>query len=217
MKPLLVTEKLLLAGLLALAVLAGCASEAPKPESGKQAPAKPAAKPPDYETGRVAMQRLYVTAKSWAADVQPFRLESVYTPGAPAQEGKAGVWRATFASISRRATKPYLWSGVNDENAPERGISPGPEDDFNPRNLSTQPFEIAFLKSDSSDAFKVAQEHGGKKVLDKSPDTPITYALSWDPRKNELVWQVMYGTSSSDAKLTIAVNASTGAFLRVQK
>ena len=209
--------KPLLTGLLALGLLAGCSSEAPQPEAQKKAPAKPTVKPAEYETGRVALQKLYVTARSWAADVQPFRLESVYTKGAPAQEGKAGVWRATFASVSRRGAKPFLWSGVNDENAPERGISPGIEDDFNPRNLSTQPFDITFLKTDTDSAFKIAKEHGGKKILDKSPETPLTYALDWDPRKNELVWHVIYGTSSVNSKLTIAVNASTGAFLRVQK
>ncbi len=212
----LVTEKLLLAGLLALAMLAGCSSQAPKPEAESK-PAKPAVKPPKYETGRVALQTLNVTARNWSADAQPVRLESAFTKGAPAQEGKAGVWRATFASAQSRGVKPYVWSGVTEEGAPERGISGGPEDDYNPRNLSTQAFDIAFLKTDTDGAFKIAQEHGGKKILDKAPDTPITYALDWDPRKNELVWHVMYGTSSANAKLTIAVNASTGTFLRVQK
>ena len=212
----LVQGKSLLAGLLALAVLTGC-SETPKKTAESGAPTKPAVKPPKYETGRVALQTLHVTAKSWAADAQPVRLESLLTKDAPSQEGKAGAWRATFASVSSRGVKPYVWSGVTEEGAPERGINAGPEDDFNPRNLSTQPFEIAFLKTDTNEAFKVAQEHGGKKILDKDPKTPITYTLDWDPRKNELVWHVMYGTSLADAKLTIAVNASTGVFLRVQK
>lgn len=212
----LVTQKLLLAGILALAALAGCTSQAPKPEAESK-PAKPAVKPPKYETGRVALQTLNVTAKAWSVDAQPVRLESAYTKDAPAMEGKAGVWRATFASAQRRGVKPYVWSGVDEEGAPERGVSGGAEDDYNPRNLSTQPFDIAFLKTDTDAAFKIAQEHGGKKILDKSPDTPVIYALDWDPRKNELVWHVIYGTSSVNSKLTIAVNASTGLFLRVQK
>ena len=208
--------KTLLTGLLALAVLAGCSSEAPK-GADSNAPTKPAVKPPKYETGRVALQTLHVTAKSWAADAQPVRVESIYTKDAPTQEGKAGAWRASFASVSKRGVKPYVWSGVTEEGAPERGINAGPEDDFNPRNLSTQPFDIAFLKTDTNEAFKVAQEHGGKKVLEKAPDTPIMFTLDWDPRKNELVWHVMYGLTLADAKLTVAVNASTGVFLRVQK
>ncbi len=210
------TRKLLLAGLLALAMLAGCSSQSPKPEAESK-PAKPAVKPPKYETGRVALQTLNVTARNWAADAQPVRLESIPTKDAPSKDGKAGAWRASFASAQRRGVKPYVWSGVDEEGAPERGVSGGAEDDYNPRNLSTQPFDIAFLKTDTDSAFQIAQEHGGKKILDKSPDTPVTYALDWDPRKNELVWHVIYGTSSASSKLTIAVNASTGLFLRVQK
>ncbi|MGH9601946.1 MAG: hypothetical protein ACRD24_06105 [Terriglobales bacterium] len=213
----LLRGKSLLTALLALAILTGCSSESPKKGAGSSAPAKPAVTPPKYETGRVALQTLNVTATSWAADAQPVRLESVYTKGAPTQEGKAGAWRASFASASQRGIKPYVWSGVTEEGAPERGINAGPEDDFNPRNLSTHPFNIAFLKTDTGEAFKVAQEHGGKKILDKNADTPITYALAWDPRKNELEWHVMYGPSAADSKLTVLVNASTGMFLRVQK
>ncbi len=216
LKPLRGMGKLLLAGLLALAVLAGCSSEAPKSEAGSK-PAKPEVKPPKYETGRVALQTLAVTAKSWAADAQPVRVESLLTKDAPWKEGKAGAWRASFASANRRGVKAYVWSGVTEEGAPERGIAGGPEDDFNPRNLSTQPFDIAFLKTDTDKAFEIAQEHGGKKILDKAPDTPVTYALDWDPRKNQLVWHVMYGPSAANSKLTVAVNASTGVFLRVQK
>ncbi len=211
-----VRSALFITSVLTLALLGGCSSPAPKPEAESKPP-QPEVKPPKYETGRVAMQRLSVAAKGWAADVQPFGLESVYTKGAPAKEGKAGVWRAEFASLQRRAAKPYVWSGVDEEGAPERGVSAGPDDDFNPRNPSTQPFDAAFLKTDTDKAFTVAQEHGGKKILDKAPDTAITYRLGWDPRKNELVWHVRYGTSPADAKLTVAVNASTGVFLRVLK
>ncbi|HXE90142.1 MAG TPA: hypothetical protein VNK82_04175 [Terriglobales bacterium] len=200
-----------------LALIAGCTSEAPKEQPGTAAPAKPAAKPPEYDTGRVALQRLYVTARQWAPDVQPFRLESQYVQGAPVTEGKAGVWRGSFASVSRRAAKPYLWSGVTAEDAPERGITPGVEDDFNPQNQSTRPFDIAFLKVDTDKAFTVAQEHGGAAILKKAPDQPVSFVLDWDARKNQLVWHVIYGISRADARLTVAVDASTGEFLRVEK
>jgi hypothetical protein len=34
---------------------------------------------------------------------------------------------------------------------------------------------------------------------------------------NELVWHVVYGESRDNAKLKVAVNASTGEFLRIEK
>lgn len=205
-----------LVGMLALGLLAGCSLEPPKPAGpvAKPAPAKPA---DEYKTGRVAFQKLFVTARAWAADAQPFRLESQYTKGAALAEGKMGIWRAAFASAHRASAKSYLWSGVAAEDATERGISPGLEDTFNPSNPSTHPFDINFLKIDSDQAFKVAQEHGGKELMKKTPDQPVLFVLDWDSRRNQLAWHVVYGDSRADAKLTVAVNASTGDFLRVEK
>jgi hypothetical protein len=196
-------------------VLAGCSSS-PKPA---EKPAEAKAEPPKVEllTGRVAFQKLFVTARSWAPDAQPFRLESESAKQAPGTDGKAGVWRGYFASASKRALKPYLWSGISGPDAPERGISPGTEDTFNPANTSTRPFDFGFLKTDSDKAFEVAQAHGGKKLLEANPQQPVKYELLWNPSTNELLWHVIYGTSEMDAKLRIAVDASTGTFLKVEK
>ena len=208
----------LLLGTLALGLLAGCSSEPTKPAPAGGAKPAPTKHTNEYQTGRIAFQKLLVTARAWAADAEPFRLESQYLPGAPSAEGKAGIWRAFFASAQRRAAKSYLWSGVaSEEEARERGISPGLEDIFNPSNPSTHPFDLAFLKVDSDQAFQVAQEHGGEALLKKAPDQPVLFILEWDTRKNQLVWHVAYGEKPTDAKLTVDVDASTGAFLRVAK
>jgi len=208
MKPFLLTIAITV-------LLAGCTSG---PNPAKISPeAKP--EPPKAEvlTGRAAFQMLFVTARSWAPDAQPFRLESEAVKQAPGTDGKAGVWRGYFASASKGALKPYIWSGVSGTDAPERGISPGTEDTFNPSNTSTRPFDIAFLKTDSDKAFEVAQAHGGKKLVDADPRQPVKYTLVWNPISNELLWRVIYGTSEMDAKLRIAVDASTGTFLIAEK
>lgn len=211
-----VIMKRILLGILALGLLAGCSSEPVQPSSGgaRPAPVKPA---DEYKTGRIAFQKLLLTARAWAGDAQPFRLESEYTKGAPVAEGKAGIWRAYFASPRRASIKSYLWSGVAGEDATERGISPGLEDTYSPSNLSTHPFDVSYLKVDSDQAFQVAQEHGGKALMEKTPGQPVLFILDWDSRKNQLAWHVAYGESRADAKLTVAVNASTGGFLRVEK
>jgi hypothetical protein len=175
-------------------------------------------KPKDeYITGRMSFQKLMIQAHLWAADARPYRLESQYTKGAPLLEGKAGVWRGNFASPSRAAVKAYTWSGVTADDAPERGVLPGTEDTFNPNNVSTQPFDLAYIKKDSNEALTVAQEHGGKKITDKDPKQPIVYVLDWNPRSSTLIWHVIYGDSAADAKLRIAVNATTGEFIAVEK
>jgi hypothetical protein len=205
--------KKLLMAVLTLGVMTGCSSEPSKPAQTE----RPQPKPPEFVTGRTAFQHLYVAARGWARDAQPYRLESSATADSKGRDGKAGLWRAFFASAAQKAVKPYVWSGEDIPDGPSRGISPGTQDTYNPSNSSTQVFDIAFLKVDSDKALETAQKHGGDKVLAKDPDVPILYMLDWSHATNELVWHVIYGNSRDDAKLKVDVNASSGDFIRVEK
>jgi hypothetical protein len=196
---------------LAIVLLVGCSSEPEKPAE------KPQPKGPELSTGLPVLHKLYVAARGWARDAQPYRLESQVTADGNGKDGKAAVWRAGFASPAQRGVKPFIWSGSTAPNAPSRGINPGTEDNYNPQNSNTQVFDIAFLKIDSDKAFEVSQKHGGDKVLEKNADTPVFYVLDWSRPTNELVWHVIYGESRENARLRVAVNASTGDFIRVEK
>jgi len=191
--------------ILALAILAGCSSEPSKPAPAE----KPQPKAPEAITGESALYKCSVPARGWAPDAQPYRVESEITGDFKGHDGKAGSWRIGFASPARRTQKSYTWS--NDE------VSPNVEDTYNPSNVSTQIFNIQFLKVDSDKALEAAQKHGGDKLLEKEPDTPILYLLDWNRQKNELTWHVIYGTDRDSAKLRVAVDASTGEFVRVEK
>jgi len=195
----------LFVAILALAFLAGCSSEPTKPVTAE----KPQPKAPEAITGESALYKCYVPARGWAPDAQPYRVESEITGDFKGHDGKAGSWRIGFASPARRSQKSYTWS--NGE------VSPNVEDTYNPSNVSTQIFNIQFLKVDSDKALETAQKHGGDKLLEKEPDTPILYLLDWNRQKNELTWHVIYGTDRDSAKLRIAVDASTGDFVRVEK
>jgi hypothetical protein len=207
------------AGLLAalvmtlLALLSSCSSEPEKPAES----AKPEVKGPELITARSAFQKLYVAARGWNQDAQPYRIESTATSDGNGHDGKWAIWRCSFASPSKRSSKAYTWSGSAADGAPSRGVDPGREDSYSPSNSSTQVFDMEFLKIDSDQAFATAQKHGGDKVLEKTPDTPVTYICDWNHNTNELTWHVIYGSSREGAKLTVAVNASTGEFIRVEK
>ncbi len=168
-------------------------------------------------TAREGFQKMYNTAHMWAPDARPYRLESSVFKGNNGEGGKAVIWRAGFASAARRSIKAFIWAGTRDTDGPGFGVSAGTEDTYNPSNTSTQIFDPAFLKIDSDKALAVAQEHGGDKLTKKDPKQPVIYLLTWNPAKNELVWHVIYGPSESDAKLRVAVNASTGGFEKVEK
>jgi hypothetical protein len=195
----------------ALLMLVGCSSEPSKPAE------KPQPKPPDFVTGRAAFQRLYAAARGRSLDAQAYRLESQITADAKGQDGKSAVWRASFASASQRSTRPYVWSGEESSDAPARGISPGNEDSYNPNNSSTQVFDVGFLKVDSDKALAAAQKHGGDKLLEKKPDTPVWYVLDWNRPTNELLWHVIYGSDRDNAALRIDVSATSGEYVRTQK
>jgi len=200
-----------LAAILLLALGVGCESNAPKPE------AKPEPKTTELLTGRAAFQKVFIAARNYAVDVKPFRIESIPTTDGNGRDGKSAVWRASFASATQHGVKPFIWSGSIAPDAPARGVSPGNEDSYNPANASTQIFEVAFLKIDSDQAFAEAQKHGGEKILEKDAATPVIYVCDWNHNTNELTWHVVYGESRDNAKLTVAVNASTGEFIRVEK
>jgi hypothetical protein len=202
--------KKLLWALLALGMTLGCNSGPSKPAET----AAPAPKTTDQRTGRSAFQKLYVAAHGWGRDAQPYRLESQVTSDANGRDGKSAVWRGGFASAAQRGTKPYTWSGSIDPNGPERDVTPGTEDTYNPANTSTKVFDIAFLKVDSDKAFEVAQQHGGSKL---PADTPVWYALDWSTPTSQLVWHVIYGANRDESKLRVSVDASKGDFIRVEK
>jgi hypothetical protein len=202
---------ILIAGVLCLA---GCQSGGPPPEAGSQAPKS---KPTQTYSGREAFQRLYVSARGWAGDARPYRLESRPTSDANGQDGRAAVWRASFASAARGAIKTLVWSGSQAEGAPEPGITPGIEDTYNPANRATQVFELGFLKVDSGKALEVSKERGGARILRRNPEQPVSYILDWDVDRSVLTWHVIYGPSPSQAVLRVAVNAASGGYLRVEK
>jgi hypothetical protein len=204
--------KKLLMATLSLALMSACSSEPLKPAES----AKPQPKTPELVTGRTAFQRLYISARGWARDAQPYRLESMATADSKGKDGKSAVWRGSFASALQHAVKAYTWSGEDATDAPSRGMNPGTQDNYSPSNSSTQVFDTQFLKIDSDKALETAQKHGGDKILSKDPDTPIVYVCDWSRATSELIWHVIYG-DRENPKLRVAVNATSGEFMRVEK
>ncbi len=186
-------------------MMSACSSPPSKP-----APAEtPQPKAPEAITGSSAFYKCYVSARLWAQDAQPYNAESAASANFKGQDGKAGEWRVGFASPSQHAIKSYTWANGD--------ISHGVDDTYSPSNSSTQIFNVQFLKTDTDKAFAVAQQHGGDKLLQKEPDTPVLYLLDWNRQENTLLWHVIYGTDRESAKLRVADNASTGDFSRVEK
>jgi hypothetical protein len=188
-----------------LTMLSACSSEPTKPAPTET----PQPKAPEAITGSSAFYKCYASARLWAPDAQPYSAQSAASADFKGHDGKAGEWRVGFASPSQHAIKTYTWTNGD--------ISHGVDDTYSPTNSSTQIFNVQFLKIDTDKAFAIAQQHGGEKLLQKEPDTPVFYVLEWNRQTNELLWHVIYGTDRETAKLRVAVNASSGEFSRVEK
>jgi hypothetical protein len=199
--------------LVALALLTACSSEPEKPAE----PAKPEVKGPELLTARSGFQKTYVAARGWNPDSRPYRIESIVTSDANGRDGKWAAWRTGFGSATQRATKTFFWSGSTVDGAPSRGVSFSIEDSYSPTNASTQVWDVQFLKIDSDQALATAVKHGGDKILEKAPDTPVTYVCDWNRNANKLIWHVIFGPNRENSKLTVSVDASTGEFIRVEK
>jgi len=167
---------------------------------------KPAPKALEAETGRFALQKMIPTARLWSPDAQPVLLSSSTTSDSNGHDGKSAYWRTVFASPARRKSEPFTWSGSS-------GVDHGVEDIYNPGNRSTQSWDLNFLKIDTDKAFEIAQEHGGKQLLDKDPKLPVMYLLDFDSAAGQLRWHVIYGGDVSSAKLSVIVDASSGRFI----
>jgi hypothetical protein len=208
------------------AILTACSSSKPSSEGQSSTPAaKPVEiKPSDAETGRVALQRLYTTSRGWAGDTEPVSLQSQNYKHAGGNEnaplghdGKSAIWRGVFASDARHSMKTYMWSGLTGPDAPTLGITPGNEDPFSPGNVSTRPFQLIYLKSDSDQVLETAQKHGAAAMLKKDATLPVNFTLGWEPRGSMLVWHVLLGESINEPQLDVVVDATTNQFVRVEK
>ncbi len=202
-----------------LITLVACEASAPSKPGNPSGPGAGKTQEPATVplSGREGFYKMYAAAHLWAPDAKPYRVQSELFKEYSGKDGKAVIWRAGFASPTRRSIKSFAWSGVHSDDAPAVGVSSGTEDTYSPTNSSTQIFDPAFLKVDTDKAFEIAQQHGGEKLFKQNANQPVSYLLDWSPKENILTWHVIYGTSPAEAKLKVAVNASTGAFERVEK
>ena len=200
-------------------LMGGCSSNQPQPSSSTKTKAaeKPVepAKQAEYLTGREAFQRLNNAARNWSPDSRPLKMESRPRAG-DKRDGTASVWTASFASSQRGMMRSFLWSGAVGEGAPEPGISPGGQDSFSPGNASTQPFDPAFLHTDTDNALKVADKNA-PPVAKKDKAAPVKFQLYNETSKQRLLWRVIYGGSESSAKAVVDISARDGGFVKIER
>ena len=102
-------------------------------------------------------------------------------------------------------SQPVPRSSDPDENSsPEnpKTVTAPPRDD----GESSSRDQIIDLSPPANDV----KEHPESEV----PDEEVTEFHKWDPHKNELIWHVIYGENTNDPQLQVAVDASSGSYIR---
>ena len=194
------------ATLLMLAALAGC-SDSSKTTVEKKEPPK-ALEP---LTGRQAFQQMYISARGWAPDCEPLKLNNIPLAEVKAPPGKSGAWQCVFVSPSRSRAKTYTWSAVEAEGNLHKGVFAGPDESYSPSGQE-RPFPIAAIKIDSEEAYAEAAKKAAE-FLKKSPDKPVNFLLEQTPRFPDLAWRVFWGESIGTSEYSVFIDATTGQFL----
>lgn len=162
-------------------------------------------------TGREAFQQMFAAARLWAPDAQPQSLESGNLDGVSTLDGKAPVWRGRFVSRARREQRTFQYVSVHTPDGPDKGVSKGPELSWD----GSQPFDVAFIKTDSSAAFQLAQKHGGTRLLKAHKNYHVFYDLNRETLDlgQGVAWQISYGENRATAPLIVHVASDSGRFL----
>jgi len=182
-------------------LLMGACSEAPKTESTEKAfPSTPV-------TGKTAFWDLYKAAHSWAADLEPLKLESSSAPGLKNQAGNAAIWTGTFGSSKRREAIMITYAVAAKPPDVTKGINVGHPFPWPGPTKDALTFQTSDLVADSDAAYKAALAKA-EPWLKKHPDKEVSISLGNASRFGTPVWYVLWGDSK--AGYSVYVNAKTG-------
>jgi Herpesvirus dUTPase protein len=202
----------------AIMLMTACSSPSTPSSGGSQtqSAAAPAKKEPVLYTGKACFSQMTGMAARWQPDAVPFHMESALNAESSGHDGKATIWRGMFASPNRRTYKVFTCSGSRLREEAPIGITSGAEVAYGP-TVPALLFQAFLLNTDSDQAYALAQEKGGAKLMEKNPQQPVLYTLDWNPKDKALLWVVFYGSSTSDSKGIGVIDATTGKFLRAAK
>jgi hypothetical protein len=157
---------------------------------------------------------MYKSAHTWAADLEPLRLESKSVPGIKNVEGKAGMWSATFGSRTRHEARVFTYAVA--AHAPDiyKGITVDRPIPWSGPTRDAATFATSDLAVDSDAAYKTALAQASPWV-EKHPDKEFSCVLGYAERFPAPVWYVLWGDNKSG--YSVFVDAKSGAVVNQKK
>jgi hypothetical protein len=196
---------LLLASCALSVVVVGCSDQPNVSEKKAEKVAEPI-------TGQSALYRMYQVARSWAADAEVLKMNSLHVTDVPDVHGKAGAWQATFVSDSKNAARVYTYSVVEAEPNLHQGVFAAPPESWSGPGTGTKPFLIAAVKIDTDAAYKTAATKAADAAR-QNPKQTISFLLQKEEKFTNPTWRVIWGESAGTSGLSAFLDASTGQYL----
>lgn len=189
---------------LAVVVLTAC-SEAPKTtsETKTDTDAQAKAGPPEPVSGKTAYWEIYTSARNWARDAQPLRVESKDVPGVQNKDGKAGMWTATLVSPSQKEARVFTYSVIKYPPDVYKGVTIGRPLPWNGPSAGIVPFQMSNVNTDSDSAYKTASGEA-ESWLKTHPGKDASLTLTDSVRYHIPTWVVVWGDSKSGYRALIS-------------
>jgi hypothetical protein len=165
---------------------------------------------PEAVTAKRALYELYKPALNWATDLLPLSMTSGEVPNVKNENGKAGMWTATFFSASRKETRSFTWAAADSGTDIRKGSNVGSASPWQGATPETFPFTRGELVVDSDAAYKTSVERAGV-WLGTHPNQDARFRLGAF-KSAAPVWYVMWGTEE-DGYSTVMF-AKTGGIIR---
>jgi hypothetical protein len=195
----------------AVLALTGCSGPtAPVAESDTQKAAATA--PPEPVSAKTAFWQMYKPAYAWATDVMPLTVVAKTVKGIKNEDGKAGMWEATFASPSHKQFTKFTYSVIASPPDVRKGVSATEVVPWAGPSPTVLPFASSDWAIDSDAAFKTAMAKAEEWVK-KNPDASLTEELGAANRFPGPVWYFLWGDVKKGGFVQF-VSASTGKALK---
>jgi hypothetical protein len=155
---------------------------------------------------------MYKPAHAWAADLLPLTIEAKTVSGVKNEDGKAGMWVATFGSSSLKQFATFSYSVVANPPDVRKGVTASNVLPWAGPTHETMPFQSSDFAIDSDEAYKTAAAKA-EAWLAKHPGKELTELKMGEARRFPgPVWYFLWGDKKDG--FFAFVSASTGKALK---
>ena len=197
---------------LAALALTACSGPDISPTSVEKSEKEKAEAPAVPVTAKTAFWEMYKSAHAWAPDMVPLTLTIKTLNGVKNEEGKAGMWEATFGSPSKKQYATFSYAVAAQPPDVRKGVTAAGAVPWAGETRDAMSFQTSDFQIDSDVAYKTAYEKAAS-YLKEHPDIKLTtFSLGAAQRVPGPVWSIVWGDKKQG--FFQLVSASTGKALK---